>query len=94
MMKDNLRIIVENIDKLDGDVERDVYIILSLFQKLGVDFQDISPTKAFYLYLCGLIETILVESDSNDDYLSDEESELVDRIEEVIETLEEFDYNR
>jgi len=94
MMKDNLRIIAENIKRLDGDAERDTYIILSLFQKLGVKCEGISPTKAFYLYLCGLIETVLVESDSNDDYLTDEESEQVERIEEVIELLEEFDYNR
>lgn len=93
-MKDNLRIIAENIKRLDGDAERDTYIILSLFQKLGVKCEGISPTKAFYLYLCGLIETVLVESDSNDDYLTDEESEQVERIEEVIELLEEFDYNR
>jgi hypothetical protein len=92
-MKENLKIIVDTIDKLDGDAERDSYIILSLFQKLGVEYQDISPTKAFYLYLCGLIEIILTESDSNDDYLTDDESELVDRIEEVIGMLEEFDYN-
>jgi hypothetical protein len=92
-MKENLKIIVDTIDKLDGDAERDSYIILSLFQKLGVEYQDISPTRAFYLYLCGLIEIILTESDSNDDYLTDDESELVDRIEEVIGMLEEFDYN-
>jgi hypothetical protein len=92
-MKENLKIIVDTIDKLDGDAERDSYIILSLFQKLGVEYQDISPTKAFYLYLCGLIEIILTESDSNDDYLTDDESELIDRIEEVIGMLEEFDYN-
>jgi hypothetical protein len=92
-MKENLKIIVDTIDKLDGDAERDSYIILSLFHKLGVEYQDISPTKAFYLYLCGLIEIILTESDSNDDYLTDDESELVDRIEEVIGMLEEFDYN-
>jgi hypothetical protein len=92
-MKENLKIIVDTIDKLDGDAERDSYIILALFQKLGVEYQDISPTRAFYLYLCGLIEIILTESDSNDDYLTDDESELVDRIEEVIGMLEEFDYN-
>ena len=92
-MKENLKIIVDTIDKLDGDAERDSYIILSLFQKLGVEYQDISPTKAFYLYLCGLIQIILTESDSNDDYLTDDESELIDRIEEVIGMLEEFDYN-
>jgi len=92
-MKENLKIIVDTIDKLDGDAERDSYIILSLFQKLGVEYQDISPTKAFYLYLCGLIEIILTESDSNDDYLTDDESELIDTIEKVIGMLEEFDYN-
>lgn len=95
-MKDKLNIITADLDKLDGDVEHDTYVILALFKKLGIEYDDddISPRKAFYLYLCSLIEMILSSDTTDGEFLNDADSEDVDRIEQIIEVLESYNYNR
>ena len=92
-MKEKLNVITTNLNRLDGDVEHDTYIILALLQRLNIDFIDISPRKAFYLYLCSLIEMILDADSTNDEYLNDVDSDDVSQIEEIIETLESYNYH-
>jgi hypothetical protein len=94
-MKEKLNIITADLNKLDGDIEHDTYVILALFKKLGIEYDDdISPRKAFYLYLCSMIEMILSSDTTDDEFLNDADSEDVDRIEEIIEVLESYNYNR
>lgn len=92
-MKEKLNMITSDLNRLDGDVEHDTYIILALLQKLNIDYVDISPRKAFYLYLCGMIEIILDGDSTNDEYLNDVDSDDVGQIEEIIEVLESYNYN-
>jgi hypothetical protein len=94
-MKEKLNIITADLNKLDGDIEHDTYVILALFKKLGIEYDDdISPRKAFYLYLCSMIEMILSSDTTDDEFLNEADSEDVDRIEEIIEVLESYNYNQ
>lgn len=77
--------------KFNGDKERDGYLILDFFKNNGLltgDKIENNPHSMLYLYLCSLVECILDNSSPESEFLNDEESEFIDKIEEFIDYLE------
>ena len=92
-MKTDMEKIIDEIksifSKFNGDEERDGYLILSFFKSQNITIEDDEdPRKMMYLYLCSLIDIILQNSSTDDEFLTKEESDFVDNIESMIEYLE------
>lgn len=88
---------ITNMDKffkkITGDIETDFYLILDFLKKENLlteedwTYSEYSKSK-LYLYLCSLIEEKINNSDDSSEFLSDEESEFVQNIEDILEYLE------
>lgn len=77
--------------KFNGDVERDGYLILDFLKKqdlLPENYIECNPHSTLYLYLCSIVECVLENSSPESEFLNDEESEFIDKVEEFIEFLE------
>jgi hypothetical protein len=88
---------ITNMDKffkkITGDIETDFYLILDFLKKENLlteedwTYSEYSKSK-LYIYLCSLIEEKINNSDDSSEFLSDEESEFVQNIEDILEYLE------
>jgi len=92
-MKTDMEKIIDEIksifSKFNGDEERDGYLILAFFKSQNITIEDDEdPRKMMHIYLCSLIDIILQNSSTDDEFLTKEESDFVDNIESMIEYLE------
>lgn len=88
---------ITNMDKffkkITGDIETDFYLILDFLKKENLlteedwTYSEYSKSN-LYIYLCSLIEEKINNSDDSSEFLSDEESEFVQNIEDILEYLE------
>ena len=77
--------------KFNGDKERDGYLIMNFLKNqdlLPENWTECNPHSLLYLYLCSIVESVLDESCTDSEFLIDEESEFIDKIEEFIDYLE------
>jgi hypothetical protein len=80
--------IEEAVAKFNGDVEHDEYILLSLMPKLNISPED---SQAFYFLhkrMCEEIDIMIDEIPSSQEYFNDVDSEYIESIEEVLDTIE------
>jgi hypothetical protein len=88
-MENILKEIKSIFAKFDGDKEKEGYLILDFFKKQNIDISaDDDTHKMMYLYLCSLVDIILQNSSPEYEFLTDEESDFVESIEDMIEFLE------
>jgi hypothetical protein len=85
---DYKKYIEETVSKFNGDVEHDEYVLLSLMSKLKISPED---EQAFYFLhkrMCEEIDIMIDEIPSNQEYFNDIDSEYIESIEEILDTIE------
>lgn len=78
--------------KFNGDDEHDSYLILNLISKLGIEINDdhYSHYSHLYKYFLELIDYLIDKNPIDEEYFSEEISDVIDNIETIQLKLESF----
>jgi hypothetical protein len=84
------QLLQQTVDNFNNDNEKDSYVLLNLIQKINIDPLSDEKYALLYAYLTEIIDMFIDELPIDEEYFSEEISEVITNIEAIQNKMEYF----